>query len=49
MFTLRKGVIVSLGMFAGVGMNAAQAVRQRPLPVPGGFGSCDAGDCRCAG
>ena len=34
MFTLRKGVIVSLGMFAGVGMNAAQACDNDRFPCP---------------
>ena len=34
MFTLRKGAIVSLGMFAGVGMNAAQACDNDRFPCP---------------
>ena len=34
MFTLRKGVIVSLGIFAGVGMNAAQACDNDRFPCP---------------
>jgi len=34
MFTLRKGVIVSLGMFAGGGMNAAQACDNDRFPCP---------------
>ena len=34
MFTVRKGVIVSLGMFAGVGMNAAQACDNDRFPCP---------------
>jgi hypothetical protein len=34
MFTLRKGAIVSLGMFAGVGINAAQACDNDRFPCP---------------
>lgn len=34
MFTLRKGAIVSLGMFAGVGMNSAQACDNDRFPCP---------------
>jgi hypothetical protein len=34
MFTLRKGAIVSLGMFAGVGMNAAHACDNDRFPCP---------------
>ena len=35
MFTLlRKGAIVCLGMFAGVGMNAAQACDNDRFPCP---------------
>src|SRR3954467_15404963 len=34
MFTLRKGVIVSLGMFAGVGINPAQACDNDRFPCP---------------
>jgi hypothetical protein len=34
MFILRKGAIVSLGMFAGVGMNAAQACDNDRFPCP---------------
>jgi len=34
MITLRKGAIVSLGMFAGVGINAAQACDNDRFPCP---------------
>ena len=34
MFTLGKGAIVSLGMFAGVGINAAQACDNDRFPCP---------------
>jgi hypothetical protein len=34
MFTLRKGAIVGLGMFAGVGMSAAQACDNDRFPCP---------------
>jgi hypothetical protein len=34
MFTLRKGAIVSLGMFAGVGINSAQACDNDRFPCP---------------
>jgi hypothetical protein len=34
MFTLRKGAIVSLGVFAGVGMNSAQACDNDRFPCP---------------
>ena len=34
MFILRKGAIVSLGMFAGVGINAAQACDNDRFPCP---------------
>ena len=34
MFTLRKGAIVSLGMFAGVGINPAQACDNDRFPCP---------------
>ena len=34
MFTLRKAAIVSLGMFAGVGMNSAQACDNDRFPCP---------------
>jgi hypothetical protein len=34
MFTLRKGAVVSLGMFAGVGINAAQACDNDRFPCP---------------
>ena len=34
MFTLRKGAIVSLGVFAGVGMNTAQACDTNRFPCP---------------
>ena len=34
MFTLRKGAIVSLGMFAGVGLNSAQACDNDRFPCP---------------
>src|SRR3954454_20300671 len=34
MFTLRKGALVSLGMFAGVGMNSAQACDNDRFPCP---------------
>ena len=33
-FTVRKGAIVSLGMFAGVGINAAQACDNDRFPCP---------------
>jgi hypothetical protein len=34
MFTLRKGAIASLGMFAGVGMNSVQACDNDRFPCP---------------
>ena len=34
MFTLRKGAIASLGMFAGVWMSAAQACDNDRFPCP---------------
>ena len=50
MFTLRKGVIVvSLGMFAGVGMNAAQACDNDRFPCPVVSEAVTQETARCAG
>ena len=49
MFTLRSGaIVVTLGMFAGVGVNSAQACDNDRFPCPV-VSEAVTQDCRCAG